>query len=130
MVIEANVTDSEPITTQDVKVQKIMALWAELEKVRNDYSDCGANESDVDWKVQATLYAISFCVPVDVPKTPKRYGLLNKDGNAARAFDCAREMYRILSLIQVEFRAFANTLLPDELYAWLLVACWRYCKRS
>ncbi len=127
---QESVTDSQLITTQDLKVQKIMALWNELSDVRNDYSDCGANESDADWKVQATLYAISFCVLVDVPKTPKRYGLLNKDGNAARTFECAKEMHRILSLIQVEFRAFANTLLPDELYEWLLLTCWRYCKRS
>ncbi len=125
-----SVTASQPVTVQDSKVQTIMALWAELEKVRNEYSDCGANEPETDWKVQASLYAISFCVPVDVPKTPKRYGLLNKDGDVARAFDCAREMYRILSLIQVEFRAFANTLLPDELYEWLLVTCWRFFVRS
>ena len=130
MVIEASITNSQLITTQDLKVQRIMALWNELSDVRYEYSDCGANETETDWKVQATLYGISFCVLVDVPKTPKRYGLLNKDGDVARAFDCAREMYRILSLIQVEYRAFANTLLPDELYAWLLVACWRYCKRS
>jgi hypothetical protein len=130
MVIEASVTDSEPVTTQDLKVQTIMALWNELNKVRNEYSDCGANESDADWKVQATLYAISFCVLVDVPKTSKRYGLLNKDGDAQRSFECAKEMHRILSLIQVEFRAFANTLLPDELYEWMLVTCWRFFVRS
>jgi hypothetical protein len=130
MVIEASVTNSEPVTTQHVKVQKIMTLWNELSDVRNDYSDCGANDLETDWKVQATLYAISFCVLVDVPKTSKRYGLVNKDGNAQRSFECAKEMHRILSLIQVEFRAFANTLLPDELYEWLLVTCWRYCKRS
>ena len=87
-------------------------------------------ECVADWKVQATLYGISFCVLVDVPKTPKRYGLVNKAGDAQRTFDCAREMHRILSLIQVEFRAYANTLLPDELYEWLLVTCWRYCKRA
>jgi len=130
MVIEASVTNSQLITTQNVKVQKIMTLWNELNEVRNDYSDCGANETDTDWKVQASLYAISFCVPVDVPKTPKRYGLVNRDSNAERSFECAKEMHRILSLIQVEFRAFANTLLPDELYEWLLLSCWRYCKRS
>ena len=107
-----------------------MALWNELSDVRNDYSDCGANESDADWKVQAILYGISFCVLVDVPKTSKRYGLVNKDGNAQRSFECAKEMHRILSLIQVEYRSFANALLPDELYEWLLVNCWRYCKRS
>ena len=107
-----------------------MSLWNELNEVRNEYSDCGASESDTDWKVQATLYAISFCVLVDVPKTPKRFGLVNKDGNADRTFKCAKEMHRILSQIQVEFRAFANTLLPDELYDWLLVSCWRYCERS
>jgi len=129
-VIEASITDSEPVTTQDVKVQKIMALWNELSDVRSEYSDCGANESDADWKVQAVLYAISFCVLVDVPKTSKRYGLVNRDGDAQRTIECAKEMHRILSLIQVEFRAFANTLLPDELYEWLLVTCWRYCKRS
>ena len=129
-MIEASVTDSEPVTTQDVKVQKIMALWNELSDVRNEYSDCGANETDTDWKVQATLYGISFCVLVDVPKTSKRYGLVNKVGDAQRMFECAKEMHRILSLIQVEFRAFANTLLPDELYEWLLVTCWRYCKRA
>jgi hypothetical protein len=129
MVIEANVADSEPVTAQDVKVQKIMALWNELNDVRNEYSDCGANESDADWKVQAILYAISFCVLVDVPKTSKRYGLVSKDGNAQRMFECAKEMNRVLSLIQVEFRAFANALLPDALYEWLLVTCWRYCKR-
>jgi hypothetical protein len=128
-VIDANVTDIQVSTTQDVKVQKIMALWNELSDVRNEYIDCGANESDADWKVQATLYAISFCVLVDVPKTPKRYGLVNKDGDAQRLFECAKEMHRILSLLQVEFRSFANTLLPDELYEWLLVTCWRYCKR-
>jgi len=125
-----SVTASQPVTVQDSKVQTIMALWAELEKVRNDYSDCGANESDADWKVQATLYAISFCVLVDVPKTSKRYGLVSKAGNAQRTFECAKAMHRILSLIQVEFRAYANTLLPDELYEWLLVTCWRYCKRA
>jgi hypothetical protein len=130
MVIEASVTNSEPVTTQHVKVQKIMTLWNELSDVRNDYSDCGANDLETDWKVQATLYAISFCVLVDVPKTSKRYGLVNRDSNAERTIECAREMHRILSLIQVEFRAFANTLLPDELYEWLLVTCWRYCKRS
>ena len=130
MVIEATVTDGQVSTTQDAKVQKIMALWNELSDVRNDYSDCGANESDTDWKVQATLYAISFCVPVDVPKTSKRYGLVNKDGNAQRSFECAKEMHRILSLIQVEFRAFANTLLPDELYEWLLLTCWRFFVRA
>jgi len=130
MVIEATVTDGQVSTTQDAKVQKIMALWNELSDVRNEYSDCGAIESDADWKVQATLYAISFCVLVDVPKTSKRYGLVNKDGNAQRSFECAKEMHRILSLIQVEFRSFANTLLPDELYEWLLVTCWRYCKRA
>ena len=129
-MIEASITDSEPVTTQDVKVQKIMALWNELSDVRSEYSDCGANESDADWKVQAVLYAISFCVLVDVPKTSKRYGLVNRDGDAQRTIECAKEMHRILSLIQVEFRAFANTLLPDELYEWLLVTCWRYCKRS
>ena len=107
-----------------------MALWAELERVRNEYSDCGANESDADWKVQATLYGISFCVPVDVPKTPKRYGLVNKAGDAQRTFECAKEMHRLLSLIQVEFRSFANALLPDELYEWLLVTCWRFFVRS
>jgi hypothetical protein len=130
MVIEASVTISEPVTTQDARVQKIMVLWNELSDVRQTYSDCGAKESDADWKIQATLYAISFCVLVDVPKTPKRYGLVNKVGNAQRSFECAKEMHRILSLIQVEFRAFANTLLPDELYEWLLLTCWRYCKRS
>jgi hypothetical protein len=130
MVIEASITDSQVSTTQDARVQKIMALWNELEGIRNRYSDCGANDLETDWKVQATLYAISFCVLVDVPKTSKRYGLVNKDGNAQRMFECAREMHRILSLIQVEFRAFANTLLPDELYEWLLLNCWRYCKRS
>ena len=130
MVIEANVTNSEPVTTQDSRVQKIMALWNELSDVRNEYSDCGANEPETDWKVQATLYGISFCVLVDVPKTSKRYGLVNKDGDAQRSFECAKEMHRILSLIQVEFRAFANTLLPDELYEWMLVTCWRYCKRA
>jgi hypothetical protein len=130
MVIEASITNSDLSVTQDLKVQKIMALWNELSDVRNEYSDCGANDLETDWKIQATLYGISFCVPVDVPKTPKRYGLLNKDGDVARAFDCAREMYRILSLIQVEFRAFANTLLPDELYEWLLVTCWRFFERS
>jgi hypothetical protein len=128
-VIEASITDSQLQSTQDVKVQKIMTLWNELSDVRNEYSDCGANESDADWKIQATLYAISFCVLVDVPKTSKRYGLVSKAGNAQRTFECAKEMHRILSLIQVEFRAFANTLLPDELYEWLLVNCWRYCKR-
>jgi hypothetical protein len=129
-VIEASVTNSQVFSPADLKVQTIMALWAELERVRNEYSDCGANESDADWKIQATLYAISFCVLVDVPKTSKRYGLVNRDGEAQRSFECAKEMHRILSLIQVEFRAFANTLLPDELYEWLLVTCWRYCKRS
>ncbi len=128
-MIEASITDSQLQSTQDVKVQKIMTLWNELSDVRNEYSDCGANESDADWKIQATLYAISFCVLVDVPKTSKRYGLVSKAGNAQRTFECAKEMHRILSLIQVEFRAFANTLLPDELYEWLLVNCWRYCKR-
>ncbi len=130
MVIEANVTDSQVFSLVDLKVQKIMALWNELSDVRNEYSDCGANESDADWKIQATLYAISFCVLVDVPKTPKRYGLVNKAGNAQRMFECAKEMHRILSLIQVEFRAFANTLLPDELYEWMLVTCWRFFERS
>jgi hypothetical protein len=130
MVIEANVTDSQLNTVQDAKVQRIMALWNDLSDVRNEYSDCGANESDADWKVQAILYGISFCVLVDVPKTSKRYGLVNKDSNAERMFECAKEMHRILSLIQVEFRAFANTLLPDELYEWMVVTCWRYCKRS
>jgi hypothetical protein len=130
MVNQESVTASQLQSTQDLKVQKIMALWNELSDVRNEYSDCGANESDADWKVQATLYAISFCVLVDVPKTSKRYGLLNKDGDAERMFECAKEMHRILSLIQVEFRSFANTLLPDELYEWMLVTCWRYCKRS
>ena len=125
-----SVTNSEPVTTQDVKVQKIMALWNELNDVRNDYSDCGANESDADWKVQAILYGISFCVLVDVPKTSKRYGLVNKDGDAQRMFECAKEMHRILSLIQVEFRSFANTLLPDELYEWMLLTCWRFFVRS
>jgi hypothetical protein len=129
-VIEASITNSQVSTTHDARVQKIMALWNELSDVRNEYSECGANESEADWKVQATLYGISFCVPVDVPKTPKRYGLVNKDDNAQRTFECAKEMHRILSLIQVEFRAFANALLPDELYEWLLVTCWRYCKRS
>jgi hypothetical protein len=108
MVIEANVTDSEVSMTQNARVQRIMALWNELNDVRNDYSDCGSNDLETDWKVQATLYAISFCVLVDVPKTPKRYGLVNKDGNAQRSFECAKEMHRILSLIQVEFRAFTN----------------------
>jgi len=130
MVIEVSVTNSEVSTTQDARVQKIMVLWNELSDVRNDYSDCGANESDADWKVQATLYGISFCVPVDVPKTPKRYGLVNKDGDAQRSFECAKEMHRILGLIQVEFRSFANTLLPEALYEWILVTCWRYCKRA
>jgi hypothetical protein len=129
-VNQENVTASQLQSTQDSRVQKIIAQWNELSDVRNEYSDCGANESDADWKVQATLYAISFCVLVDVPKTPKRYGLVIKAGNAQRTFECAKEMHRILSLIQVEFRAFANTLLPDELYEWLLVNCWRYCKRS
>ena len=127
---QESVTASQLQSTQDVKVQKIVTLWNELSDVRTEYSDCGANESDADWKVQATLYAISFCVLVDVPKTSKRYGLVNKDGNAQRMFDCAKEMHRLLSLIQVEFRAYANTLLPDELYEWLLVTCWRYCKRT
>jgi len=129
-VNQESVTASQVFSPVDVKVQKIMALWNELSDVRNDYSDCGANETETDWKVQATLYAISFCVLVDVPKTSKRYGLVNKDGNAERMFECAKEMHRILSLIQVEFRAFANTLLPDELYEWLFVTCWRYCKRA
>jgi hypothetical protein len=128
-VNQESVTASQVFSPVDVKVQKIMALWNELSDVRNDYSDCGANETETDWKVQATLYAISFCVLVDVPKTSKRYGLVNKDGNAERMFECAKEMHRILSLIQVEFRAFANSLLPDELYEWLFVTCWRYCKR-
>ena len=127
---QESVTASQLQSTQDSRVQKIMALWNELSDVRNDYSDCGANESDADWKVQAILYGISFCVLVDVPKTSKRYGLVNKDGNAQRSFECAKEMHRILSLIQVEYRSFANALLPDELYEWLLVNCWRYCKRS
>ena len=127
---QESVTASQVQTTQDSRVQKIMSLWNELNEVRNEFSDCGANESDTDWKIQATLYAISFCVLVDVPKTPKRYGLVNKDSNTDRTFKCAKEMHRILSLIQVEFRAFANTLLPDELYEWLLLSCWRYCKRS
>ena len=130
MVIEASITNSQLSTTQAAKVQKIMALWNELGDVRNDYTDCGANESDADWKVQATLYAISFCVLVDVPKTSKRYGLVNKAGNTQRTFECAKEMHRILGLIQVEFRAFANTLLPDEIYEWMLVTCWRYFVRS
>jgi seryl-tRNA synthetase len=129
-VNQESVTASQLQSTQDAKVQKIMALWNELSDVKNDYSDCGAKESDADWKIQATLYAISFCVLVDVPKTPKRYGLVIKAGNAQRTFECAKEMHRILSLIQVEFRAFANTLLPDELYEWMLVTCWRYCKRT
>jgi hypothetical protein len=129
-VNQESVTASQLQSTQDSRVQKIMALWNELSDVRNDYSDCGANESDADWKVQAILYGISFCVLVDVPKTSKRYGLVNKDGNAQRSFECAKEMHRILSLIQVEYRSFANALLPDELYEWLLVNCWRYCKRS
>jgi len=129
-VNQESVTASQVFSPVDVKVQKIMALWNELSDVRNDYSDCAANETETDWKVQATLYAISFCVLVDVPKTSKRYGLVNKDGNAERMFECAKEMHRILSLIQVEFRAFANTLLPDELYEWLFVTCWRYCKRA
>jgi hypothetical protein len=129
-VNQESVTASQVFSPVDVKVQKIMALWNELSDVRNDYSDCGANETETDWKVQATLYAISFCVLVDVPKTSKRYGLVNKDSNAERMFECAKEMHRILSLIQVEFRAFANTLLPDELYEWLFVTCWRYCKRA
>jgi hypothetical protein len=128
-VNQESVTASQVQSTQDTRVQKIMSLWNELNEVRHQYSDCGANESETDWKVQATLYAISFCVLVDVPKTPKRFGLVNKDGNAERNFTCAKEMHRILSLIQVEFRAFANTLLPDELYEWLLQSCWRFCKR-
>ena len=126
---QESVTAGQVLSPGDANVQKIMALWNELSDVRNEYSDCGANETDTDWKVQATLYAISFCVLVDVPKTPKRYGLVNKVGNAQRMFECAKEMHRILSLIQVEFRAFANTLLPDELYEWMVVTCWRYCKR-
>jgi hypothetical protein len=130
MVIDANVTDSQVSNTQDLKVQKIMALWNELSDVRQTYSDCGANDLEADWKVQAILYGISFCVLVDVPKTSKRYGLVNKVGDAQRMFECAKEMHRILSLIQVEFRAFANTLLPDELYEWLLVTCWRFFVRS
>jgi hypothetical protein len=128
-VNQESVTASQVFSPVDVKVQKIMALWNELSDVRNDYSDCGANDIDTDWKVQATLYAISFCVLVDVPKTSKRYGLVNKAGDPERMFECAKEMHRILSLIQVEFRSFANTRLPDELYEWLLVTCWRYCKR-
>lgn len=118
------------VHTQERCLENVKSLWSELNEVRNEYSDCGANESEADWKIQAALYAISFCVLVDVPKTPKRYGLVSKDSNAERTFKCAKEMHRILSLIQVEFRAFANGLLPDELYEWLLVSCWRYCKRS
>jgi hypothetical protein len=119
-----------PSSTIANQVTAIMSLWNELNEVRIEYSDCGANESDTDWKIQATLYAISFCVLVDVPKTPKRYGLVNSEAHTDRTFKCAKEMHRILSLIQVEFRAFANTLLPEELYEWLLLSCWRYCKRS
>jgi hypothetical protein len=129
-VNQESVTAGQVLSPGDANVQKIMALWNELNEVRNNYSDCGANESDADWKVQAILYAISFCVLVDVPKTSKRFGLVSKDGNAQRMFECAKEMNRVLSLIQVEFRAFANALLPDALYEWLLVTCWRYCKRS
>ena len=127
---QESVTASQLQSTQDAKVQKIIALWNELSDVRNEYSDCGANESDADWKIQATLYAISFCVLVDVPKTSKRYGLVNRDSNAERTIECAKEMHRILSLIQVEFRAFANTPLPEELYEWLLVNCWRFFVRA
>jgi hypothetical protein len=129
-VNQESVTASQVQSTQDTRVQKIMSLWNELNEVRHQYSDCSAYESETDWKIQATLYAISFCVLVDVPKTPKRFGLVNKHANVERTFKCANEMHRILSLIQVEFRAFANTLLPDELYEWLLLSCWRYCKRS
>jgi hypothetical protein len=43
---------------------------------RNDMNidgcgDCAANKSDADWKVQATLCGIIFCVLVDMPKTSK-----------------------------------------------------------
>lgn len=127
---EESIRNLSLISDHSVHVRKIIALWDELNAVRQSFSDCGANDSETDWKVQATVYAISFCVPADVPKTPKRLGLVNRAGNAQRAFDCAKEMHRLLSLIQVEFRAFANALLPDELYEWLLVTCWRYCKRS
>ena len=127
---QESVTTSQQLDIQNSPVQKIMALWIELVEVRNAYSECGANESEADWKIQGTLYAISFCVLVDVPKTSKRYGLVNSEAHTERTFKCAKEMHRILSLIQVEFRAFANTLLPDELYEWVLLSCWRYCKRS
>ena len=70
---QESVTASQVQSTKNIRAQKIIALWNELNEVRNEYSDCGANDSDADWKIQATLYAISFCVLVDVPKTPKRY---------------------------------------------------------
>jgi hypothetical protein len=99
MVIEASITDSEPVTTQDAKVQKIMTLWNELSDVRNEYSDCGAIESDADWKIQATLYAISFCVLVDVPKTSKRYGQShsgNIDKKSTDTFLCRCSMNELI----------------------------------
>lgn len=65
------------VHTQESYLENVKSLWSELNEVRNQYSDCGANESETDWKVQATLYAISFRVLVDVPKTQKRFGLVN-----------------------------------------------------
>jgi hypothetical protein len=115
---------------RDINTQKIKALWSELKDVQRNYSDCGAEDSDVDWKVQSMLYAMSFDVPVDVPKTPKRYQLLVTGGTAERTFECAKEFHRILKLIKAEFHPFGSGLLPAELDEWLFVSCWRFCKRT
>ena len=123
------ITTAQWNTMREPNTNKIKELWNELTAVQRTFSDCGANDSEVDWKLQSLMYAMSFDVPVDVPRTPKRYQLLVKDGNSARAFECAKEFHRILKLIQVEFRPFGSGLLPDALYEWVLVTCWRFCQR-
>ena len=109
---------------REANTQKLKDLWTELEARHEAQSDCGAWDSDVDWKLQGMLYAMSFEVPVAVPSTPCAY-LLLIEVNPERSADCAREFHRVLSKMKKRWKTFDGLPMPPDLYAFMKQKCRR-----
>jgi hypothetical protein len=114
---------------RDVKVEKIKLLWAEIEKIRSQYSELGTLSAETDRVLQSIVYGLISGLPVIIPRSPKRYYLRCREHSEHEGHlqlsVCAMEFNRVLREIKKEWKWLDRQQFYNAMDEFLKEKCWR-----